>query len=88
MGMDLVELVMEIEDDFQVSIPDEEAQLIRTVGELSEWLAREVSADSTPSSWTTDQLQAHLYQIIADQLGIRVEDIHPESRFVEDLGAD
>lgn len=32
-SLDVVELVMELEDEFDVSIPDEEAEKIKTVGE-------------------------------------------------------
>jgi acyl carrier protein len=34
MGMDLIELVMEVEDEFEFSLPDADAELIRTVGQL------------------------------------------------------
>ncbi len=33
-------------------------------------------------------IEAKVKAIIADQLGIPAEDVKPESRFIEDLGAD
>ncbi len=43
MGLDSVEIVMEVEDEFAISIPDDEAEKIRRVGELIEAVKRRVS---------------------------------------------
>ena len=37
-SLDTVELVMEFEDEFETSIPDEEAEKIQTVGEVIEYI--------------------------------------------------
>jgi len=37
-SLDTVELVMELEDEFDVSIPDEEAEKIKTVGEAIQYV--------------------------------------------------
>ena len=37
-SLDTVELVMELEDEFDVSIPDEEAEKIKTVGEAIKYV--------------------------------------------------
>jgi acyl carrier protein len=39
-SLDTVELVMEFEDEFELSIPDEEAEKIQTVGHAVEFIAR------------------------------------------------
>lgn len=39
-SLDTVELVMEFEDEFETSIPDEEAEKIQTVGQAIEYIAR------------------------------------------------
>ena len=40
-SLDTVELVMEFEDEFELSIPDEEAEKIQTVGHAVEYIAKE-----------------------------------------------
>ena len=37
-SLDLVELIMELEDQFGVKIPDEEAQKIKTVGQAADYI--------------------------------------------------
>jgi acyl carrier protein len=38
-SLDIVELVMEFEDNFDMSIPDEEAEKIKTVGQAIDYIA-------------------------------------------------
>ncbi|MEE1245008.1 MAG: acyl carrier protein [Acutalibacteraceae bacterium] len=37
-SLDVVELLMSIEDEFQVEIPDEEIENIKTIGELVKYI--------------------------------------------------
>ena len=39
-SLDTVELVMEFEDEFETSIPDEEAEKIQTVGQAVEFISK------------------------------------------------
>jgi len=39
-SLDIVELVMELEEEFDMSIPDEDAEKIRTVGEAVEYIKK------------------------------------------------
>ena len=38
-SLDTVELVMEFEDEFEISIPDEDAEKIQTVGDAIEYIS-------------------------------------------------
>ncbi|MSR30118.1 MAG: acyl carrier protein [Gemmataceae bacterium] len=40
-SLDVVELVMELEEEFDIQIPDEQAQKIRTVGEAIDFIEKE-----------------------------------------------
>ena len=42
-SLDTVELIMEFEKEFNVSIPDEQAEHIQTVGEAVKYLEKEVT---------------------------------------------
>jgi acyl carrier protein len=43
-SLDTVELVMEFEDEFDMSIPDEEAEKIQTVGAAIDYIVQTVKA--------------------------------------------
>lgn len=42
-SLDIVELIMELEEEFSIQIPDEEAQKIKTVGEAITYIERELN---------------------------------------------
>jgi len=42
-SLDTVELVMEFEDEFELSIPDEEAEKIQTVGQAVDYIREHAS---------------------------------------------
>ena len=44
-SLDTVELVMELEDEFDLSIPDEEAEKIRTVGDAIKYIEENQKKD-------------------------------------------
>ncbi len=43
-SLDTVELVMEFEDEFETSIPDEQAEKIKTVGQAIDFISTAVGA--------------------------------------------
>jgi len=45
-SLDIVELVMEFEDNFEMSIPDEEAEKIKTVGQAIDYIATTQKSES------------------------------------------
>ena len=50
MGLDLVELVLRTEEVFSVDLPDEECELIRTVGDLYKLILDKLKLPYMPSS--------------------------------------
>ena len=87
MGLDTVELVMEIEKEFELEIPDEAASNISTVGEMHSWLLTELQRLGRPKV-DSAQVYGRLRELICHQLGVKPEAVVPSARFVKDLGAD
>jgi acyl carrier protein len=48
-SLDIVELVMEFEDNFEMSIPDEEAEKIKTVGQAIDYIVANQGDAAKPS---------------------------------------
>jgi len=46
-SLDTVELVMEFEDEFELSIPDEEAEKIQTVGQAMDYIKEHMKKASS-----------------------------------------
>ena len=42
-SLDTVELVMELEDEFDMNIPDDEAEKLQTVGQAIEYISKQLS---------------------------------------------
>jgi acyl carrier protein len=87
MGLDSVELVMAVEEHFGISIPDDEASQLVTVGKLHAWVVNELqrlNRLAVEPSAVFDQIR----ELICDQLGISPDRIVPEARFVQDLHID
>lgn len=45
-SLDTVELVMELEDEFDLTIPDEEAEKLKTVGEAIDYIKKHLETKS------------------------------------------
>ena len=45
-SLDTVELVMELEDEFDLTIPDEEAEKLKTVGEAIDYIQKHMGSKS------------------------------------------
>ena len=44
-SLDTVELVMEFEDEFETSIPDEQAEKIQTIGQAVDFIKQSIGAE-------------------------------------------
>ena len=86
MGLDTVELVLSVEDAFQIQIPEEWAAKIGTVGELHDFVMGELERRGRPNI-DRDITYDLLRSLICLQLGTSPERVVPSARFVQDLGA-
>ena len=80
MGLDLVEIIMAIEDHFDVRISDEHMATIQTVGQMHDYVVQlrvDQGATDGHALWT--QVWCDLAGIVAEQMGIDVASISPAS---------
>jgi hypothetical protein len=87
MGLDIIELVMTVEDEFGIQIPNEEAEQCTTVGLLFECVRKRVHPDAPPGTFG-GPLWDRYVSIVGRELGCPLEQVRPAARFVEDLHAD
>jgi acyl carrier protein len=90
MGLDLVELVIELETIFDIRIPNEDAKTLETVGLLYDYVARRVAPTAImPAGGPyTGELWERFLDVVEKETGLRREKLKPDARFVYDLGLD
>jgi acyl carrier protein len=86
-GLDSVELVMKVEEHFDISIPDADASTLVTVGMLHQWVEGELRRLDRPNV-DSATVFCELRDLICGQLRVKAEQVVPEARFVQDLHMD
>ena len=84
MGLDTVDLVMAVEEHFQIEIPDEIAATLETVGLLHKFVVVQIQRRSL---LRVDEAAvfSELKEIICDQAGVLPDEVVPNAYFVKDL---
>ncbi len=87
MGLDIIELFMRIEDEFDIEISNEEAQVLETVGQMRDFVMLKLHLDGRArvcaSLWTFYRMRAAL----AETLGLDRRSIRPDTRIASLLPA-
>jgi acyl carrier protein len=86
MGLDIVELVMAVEEEFDVDIPDAAQEMIGTVGDLADAVAAELARLGRPAN--PDAIFEKIKAITIERLEVPPDKVTRETSFTEDLGAD
>mgnify|MGYP000064816963 CR=1 FL=1 len=87
MGLDTVEFLVKIEEEYNISIPDEDAYLLGEVGDLALYIVNsceQTNGDLIELEPVIDYLKNMLHR----DYGIPLEEIHLKSHVVKDLGLD
>lgn len=86
MGLDTVELVMAIEEEFSTGIPDADAARLGVLGDLSDY----VVAVLRQRGETLDEARVWegLSALVVAQLGVRPDEVTRSAHVVKDLHAD
>ncbi|MFZ4575118.1 MAG: acyl carrier protein [Phycisphaerales bacterium] len=93
MGLEAVELVMAIEEDFGVTLPDRECQSMRTVGDLAALVVRHLpktaaGQNAAEQVAVSERVLERVRQIISQEFRLPMERVQPHSRLIQDLGID
>ncbi len=80
MGLEIVAVIMRVEEEFELEIPDEDAERLATVGAMADYVAGIIP-------WRgREEIMQRVRVVVADEVSMPLEQVRPESRFVEDLG--
>jgi acyl carrier protein len=86
MGLDIVNLMMGIEEEFEIEIPDAVAEKIVTVGDVVDIVVAELTRTGRPADPIDvfERIRKQTHEAAEVDLDL----ITRESRFVQDLGMD
>lgn len=82
MGLDTVELVMEVEETFGIAIPDADAEKIATVGALHRYVVAKLGLDASPRARSRCPSQAAFHRLrraLVEGLGVERSIVRPDS---------
>lgn len=85
MGLDTVELLMAVEEEFSLEVNNEEAAQLATCGSLADYVVKQLRARG--DTRTEDEVWTQVKKIIVEQLGVKPDEVTREAKFYEDLGA-
>jgi acyl carrier protein len=84
MGLDTVEFILEIEDEYSIRISDAEAENIGRVGELAKFIVTKVIKEQGKRLEYENVLKRIIDKLVQNH-AIEREIITPDSHFVRDL---
>lgn len=90
MGLDTVELLLFVEEEFNIEIADEAVERVETVGDLEKLIVSLVSAGAPVTAVTVgatgQDIARRLRRILVNELAVEPSRIRFDARIVEDLG--
>ena len=86
MGLDTVEFVMEIEEEFSITISDEDAAELGIVGDLAEYVYRRIKGTDKEGMYA--EVLGRIIEMLEENYGIRKGTANATSHVVNDLGLD
>jgi acyl carrier protein len=89
-SLDAVELVMEFEDEFDIFIPDEDAEKIMWVGDAIDYINNAVGSRAGKEHVIMNRLEVFekVQKILIDALGVDENEVTAKATLMRDLGAD
>ena len=85
MGLDIVELLMAVEDEFGIEFAEADAEKVAVLGEMHASIVRALRMrGETPDEGA---VWKRLRDLVVEQLGVLPEAVMPRAHLVDDLGA-
>lgn len=91
MGLEQIELIMDVEDEFGIKVPDDIAGDVRTVGALHDAVMAIVMNSKTAAIRERADLNEFVWKRLCElsaklSSGVKARQISRATRFIEDLG--
>ena len=83
-GLEAVEMIMDVEEEFDIKISDSDAPKLYTANDLVECVLRHLREAGKPAP--VDQVWPRIQKILANVSAMNTNEIELGSRFNEDLG--
>lgn len=88
MGLDTVELIVSIEDHFEIRIPDPVAEKLNTVQDIVDCVYAMIKDRTNYREFDREDVAKVVIELISDKSGIPVRQIKLEHSITNDLGMD
>ena len=88
MGLDTVELIMTVEDLFEIEIPDNHAENISTVQQLADYVFEKIKTKPTYENRSKEDFEEQILRLVEDMTGVPYNEIKMSHSFTNDLGMD
>jgi hypothetical protein len=88
MGLDIVEMVMELEKEFELEMPDDDLRPLRTVGDFYSYLEYRLAETGriTSTGRFDGDLWSRYLEIVERETGVPRGRLRPDADFYRDLG--
>ena len=84
MGLELEQLVIRLEKEFEITIPDVDASEFTTPRKTIDWITNHPVVSQ---QWSRGYVEVTVWLAIEDELGVRKENYNDDSRYIQDMGA-
>ncbi|MHC4928043.1 MAG: acyl carrier protein [Planctomycetota bacterium] len=91
MGLDMIEVVLEVEDEFDIKISNLDASNIESIGDLFDLILKQIATkkiDGVISGNEKDAIWQRYKELLIVQLDLKPQEIIPSNRFFYELGFD
>ena len=85
MGLDIVEMVIELEREFGIELPDAELRRTETVGQLFTLVTTRSGVPTEATTYSGPAWDRYL-DVIERETGLERSCLQPPARFIRDLG--